>query len=106
MLLNRGSCILSIDVEHVFALGQLFEHLSELLERDLAVVVDVDLRDDFLPDAVFGVSYAVAQNCCNFVCIYVTTSVFVEKLESGFQVRLVQQLLLVDGGRAPLAKVN
>ena len=105
MLLGCGSCILSIGVEHVFALGQLFEHEDELFERDLAIIVDVDLRDDFLPDAL-GVSYVVAHDGRDFVSVDMATSVFVEKLESGAQVWLVQQLLLVDGSRAPLAKVN
>ena len=105
MLLFCGSCVPSIDVEHVFALGELFEHLDELFERDLAIIVDVDLRDDFLPDAL-GVSYVVAHDGRDFVSVDMATSVFVEKLESGAQVWLVQQLLLVDGSRAPLAKVN
>ena len=105
MLLGCGSCILSIGVEHVFALGQLFEHEDELFERDLAVIVDVDLRDDFLPD-ILRVRHVVAHDARDFAGVDRATSVFVEELESGAQVGLVQQLLLVDGGRAPLAKVN
>ena len=48
----------------------------------------------------------MAHDSCDFARIDGAASIFVEKLESGAQVRLVQELLLVDGGRAPLAKVN
>ena len=48
----------------------------------------------------------MAHDGRDFTGVNRAASVFVEELESGAQVGLIQQLLLVDGGRAPLAKVN
>ena len=48
----------------------------------------------------------MAEDGGDLASIDATTSIFVEKLEGGTHVWLIQELLLINSGCAPLAKVN
>ena len=100
-----GSLLLFLtELEHILAFGQLPEHLDEFVEGDLTVAIHVDLLDNILPD-LLRICHVVAQNGCDFSGVDCATAVLVEEAERGTQVRLIQQLGLVDGRCTPFTEV-
>ena len=76
----------------------------EFVEVDLTVIVRVNLLDNIHPDCLV-IGGVFAQNLGNLSCLNRATAIFVEKRKGGTHVFLVKQLVLIDGGRAPLAEV-
>ena len=85
--------------------GEFLEHDLELFEVNLAVSVDINFLYHTLPNSLlFG--DVVAENGGDFLRLDRTTSILVKELEGSKHVRFAQQLNLVDGSSAPLAKVD
>ena len=89
----------------VVPFSQPLHHISEFFEVNLAVSVEVDLGNDFFPDIFFLLDVA-AEDFSNFARINGAATVFIKKTEGRFQVRIVEQVVLINCGRAPLIKVD
>lgn len=87
------------------SVGKLFHHDLEFFEVDLAVSVDVHLVDNVPPDLLLF-SNVVAKESCDLARINRAATIFVEETEGGPQVWLIEQFILIDGGCAPLSKVD
>ena len=85
LLSIRGLVVIAYS-EHVLDLGKLLKHHDELFEGYLTVAIDVNLSDDFLPN-VRRISHVVTQDRCHLAGVDGSTTVFVEELEGGSQIR-------------------
>ena len=77
----------------------------ELVEVNHAIAVAVYFSDDLLPDAIIRVD-VVAEDRSNLSGLDGTTAISVEEGEGCAHVLLVEQLVLVNSGCAPLGKVD
>ena len=82
-----------------------FHHYFELREIDRTIAIQINFSDNFGPN-LLGWGHIVTQNCCDFSSVYCTAAIFIEKIEGGAHVRLIEQLLQIDCMRAPLTKVD
>ena len=85
--------------------GHLGHHLAELLKIDLTIPIHVDLGNDFVPDRIIGL-HIVAESLGDLLSIDGATAILVKELEGSLHVLVVEKSVLVDGTRAPLAKIN
>lgn len=85
--------------------SHLRHHELELCEVDLAVSIGVNLCDDCSPDTLFFVD-VVAKDGCDFVSLDGATTVFIEEFEGSLHVLSINELVLINGGDTPLAKVD
>ena len=77
----------------------------ELVKVNHAIAVAVYFSDDLLPDAVIRVD-VMAEDRSNLSGLDGTTAISVEEGEGCAHVLLVEQLVLVNSGCAPLRKVD
>lgn len=75
------------------------------MEVDLTISVCIDFFDNSVPDLLFFAD-VMTKDGRNFSCLDGTTTISVEKGESGLQVCFVQQLILIDCGSTPLTEVE
>jgi hypothetical protein len=71
------------------------KHLLELFKVDISIPVDVNFCNDSCPDLVVSAS-VVTENRCNLGGFNGATFVFIKEVEGCAQVRLVQQLVLLN----------
>ena len=88
-----------------FTVSQSEEHGLELVKVNHAIAVAVYFSDDLLPDAVIRVD-VMAEDRSDLSGLDGTTAISVEESEGCAHVLLVEQLVLVNSGCAPLGKVN
>ena len=77
----------------------------ELVKVNHAIAVAVNFSDDLLPDAVIRVD-VMAEDRSDLSGLDGTTAISVEESEGCAHVLLVEQLVLVNSGCAPLRKVD
>ena len=77
----------------------------ELVKVNHAIAVAVYFSDDLLPDAVIRVD-VMAEDRSDLSGLDGTTAISVEESEGCAHVLLVEQLVLVNSGCAPLGEVN
>ena len=77
----------------------------ELVKVNHAIAVAVNFSDDLLPDAVIRVD-VMSEDRSDLSGFDGTAAISVEKSKGRAHVLLVEQLILVNSGCAPLRKVN
>lgn len=98
-------------VDHMLGAGTMtfirepHKHLPEFVKVNLAITVDVNFADNALEHVPILV-HVVAKDRSDLFGLNGATTILVEQVEGSPHVRLAKQLLLLDGGRAPLIKVD
>uniref|UniRef100_A0A7S3HXY7 Uncharacterized protein n=1 Tax=Favella ehrenbergii TaxID=182087 RepID=A0A7S3HXY7_9SPIT len=101
-LLNRRRRINNL---RVFVVRKPHHHQLELFEVDLTIPIDVDFAHYFFPNGSI-LADIVAEDLGDLSTIDGAAAVFVKQFEGRSHVWLVQKLLLLYCGRAPLVEVD
>lgn len=103
--------IVKVFADHESALNgfcclyEFFHHLLEFREINLAVPVGVHLVNDFSPHLIV-VRKLTAEDLTHLLRRNAAATVAIEHFEAFFQVLLIEEVGLVDGGCGPLGEVQ
>ena len=85
--------------------GKPKHHGLEFIEVDHAVIILIDLTDDFSPDGVIRVD-VLAKDGGDLGSLDSASAILVEECEGCSHVTLVEQLVLVNSRGAPFSEVD